>query len=185
MAPAGSYSIDSNNDVCEPVTIIAGVGMAMSAYSGLQASNAAKAQGAEADRQGRFNAQMTEYAALDAESRGREQAAGVLRDADALKGEQNAAAAANGVTAGYGTLAQIAEQTDFFAALDANTATSDASRDAWTARTQGVEAMRAGRSANAQARQQSNAILLNTGATVGMQWYQMMKKPPPPPADTL
>jgi len=133
-------------------------------------ANAAKKQGKEAARQGKFNAQMAEYAALDAEARGRVQAAGVLRDADLLQGEQNVAAAANGVTAGYGTMAQAAAQTDFFAELDANTVLDDAARDAYTARTQGAEAMRAGRSAQAQANRSGNAILLNTAAGIASKW---------------
>jgi hypothetical protein len=87
--------------------------------------------------------------------------------------------ASNGVTAGYGTMADISSQTDFFGKLDANTALDDASRDAWTARTQGAEAMRQGRSAQSQANRSANAILVQTGAQLATQWINRPKKPPP------
>lgn len=160
--------------MCEPVTILAGVAAAGTVASGVSAHKAAKAQGKEAARQGKFNAQMAEYAALDAERRGREQAAVIMRQTDQIKGEQNNAAAASGVTAGYGTLAQAAAQTDFFAKLDVNTALDDATRDAWTARTQGAEAIRGAASAQKQAYRSANATILQTGTKLASQWYGAM-----------
>lgn len=156
--------------MCDPITAIAVASTTATVASGVSNAKAAKRQGREAARQGQFNAQMAEYAALDAERRGREEAAAIQRQANSLKGEQRAAAAANGLTAGYGTLGVADAQANFFADIDAQTALDDAAMQANTARTQGAEAVRAGNAAQKQAYRSANATLLNTGLSVAAKW---------------
>jgi hypothetical protein len=153
--------------MCEPVTIALA---ATAVVGGVMQADAAKKQGAEAKRQGRYSAQMAEYAARDATRRGQEQAAAIDREGRKLQGEQRAAAAGAGLTAGYGTLGEAEAQADFFSELDRNTALDDAARDALAARTQGAEAIRSGNAAAKQANRSANAILLNTAGSLAARW---------------
>ena len=93
-------------------------------------------QGKATQQTARNNAQLAEAQARDAQLRGEQQVQEVNRRAASLKAAQRASLAARGVDAGYGTAADIQDQTDFFAATDSATARSNAAREAWSLRNQ-------------------------------------------------
>jgi hypothetical protein len=104
-------------------------GTAVSAYSGYQQSKAASAVA-------KNNATMAEYAARDAQRRGELEAVELQRKGASLKSAQRANMAAKGLDLGYGTAADLQDQTDFFTQSDVATARTNASKEAWSRRAQ-------------------------------------------------
>lgn len=117
---------------------IAIAGAVMSAYSSYQSSQANKAA---ANAQGQVqanNAQMAEYQAEDAITRGDQAAQAQGMRTNRLKGTQRAALASNGVDLGVGSALQIQTDTDYFGQVDKTTITDNAAREAWGYRAQGA-----------------------------------------------
>lgn len=84
------------------------------------------------------NAKTAEWQAQDAERRGAQDAMDVQRKAAALKSSQRVSLASKGLDLGYGTAADIQDQTDFFGQIDATTARDNSAREAWARRAQKV-----------------------------------------------
>lgn len=117
--------------MCEPVTMsLLAAGTLFSAYGTYQ-------QGQAAQDAARYNAQMAEYAAQDAERRGEEDALAVRRKAASLKSSQRVDLASRGLDIGYGTAQDLQDQTDFFGEQDVATARYNARTQAWSARAGG------------------------------------------------
>lgn len=105
----------------------AGTGIsALGAYSQAQTNKAM----AEA------NAKNAEVQAQDALRRGEKDAQEVQRRAAAYKSAQRTALAKSGLDLTYGTAADLQDQTDFFGQADADTARSNARREAWARQSQ-------------------------------------------------
>jgi len=84
------------------------------------------------------NAKVAEYQAQDIQRRGEEDAQAIQRRAAALKSSQRVNLASKGLDLGYGTAADLQDQTDFFAASDVATARTNAAKDAWGKRAMGA-----------------------------------------------
>ena len=119
--------------MCEPVSI----GIMLASSAGLQAFSAygdAKSQKGQANFAAGVadnNAVLADAAAVDAVQRGGEEANKVLREGRKIAGQQRLAAAASGVDVKTGAPAQLVDETDFFADLDATTVRNNAARAAW------------------------------------------------------
>jgi hypothetical protein len=155
--------------MCEPATI-AMISMAASvAGTGISAISAMNQ--ASANKQiAQNNATVADYQAQDIQRRGEEDAQAVQRRAAAIKSAQRVNLASKGLDLGYGTAADLQDQTDFFAASDAATARTNAAKDAW-----GKRAMGANYRAEASAQNPMLAgagTLLGGGAQVADKWYR-------------
>jgi hypothetical protein len=84
------------------------------------------------------NAKVAEYQAQDIQRRGEEDAQVVQRKAAALKSSQRVNLASKGLDLGYGTAADLQDQTDFFAQSDVATVRTNAAKDAWGKRAMGA-----------------------------------------------
>lgn len=134
-------------------------------------------QGQVAKQVGRNNAQMAETAAMDAQKRGEEEAAAVQRKGASLKSAQRVSLASKGLDLGYGTAADLQDQTDFFTQSDAATVRTNAGREAWNLRARGQQSLALGKAEARNANMQAAGTLLSGGGQVADKWYAM-KKPP-------
>lgn len=167
--------------MCEPATISMGLmiaGAASNAVGAYAGAKTSKRVGEYQSKVAAYNAQMDEYRAGDAISRGQTAVATQrLKTAD-IKGSQRARLAARGVALDEGSAFNILADTDFMGELDANTIGLNAEREAWALRSQAAM----GRT-NAQAlRAHADAInptqaafssLLSSGGSVASSWYRL------------
>lgn len=154
--------------MCEPATI-AMISMAASvAGTGISAISAMNQ--ASANKQiAQNNATVAEYQAQDAQRRGEDDAQAIQRRAAAIKSSQRVNLASKGLDLGYGTAADLQDQTDFFAQSDVATARTNAAKDAW-----GKRAMGANYRAEASAQNPLMAgagTLLGGAGQVADKWY--------------
>jgi hypothetical protein len=170
--------------MCDPLSISIGTalgasGSAAAALGGsvlaLGASGAMGAygqyqQGQVAKQVGRNNQIAAEYAAADAVKRGEEQAIDVRRKADQIKGAQRSRMAAAGLDLTTGTPAELQAQTDFFGQQDVYTTRTNANREAWSLRNQGVQAQALGRAEARQANLSAFSTLLSTAGQTASKW---------------
>jgi hypothetical protein len=119
------------------------------------------------------NAIMAGYAAKDAQARGEEEAAAIQRKAASLKSSQRVSLASKGLDLGYGTAADLQDQTDFFAQSDAATARTNAGREAWRGNTQAQDFRSQGAAASYNGMMSATGSLLTGGAQVADKWYTM------------
>lgn len=157
--------------MCEPTTIA----MIAMAAGGVMSAKASYDQGQVAKQVGKNNAQMAEYAAQDAQRRGEEEAAKVRRKGADIKSAQRATLAAKGLDLGFGTSADLQDQTDFFAESDMATTRDNARRQAWNARAQGQQALAMGKAEAQNANMQAMGTLLGTAGGVADKWYSYNK----------
>lgn len=160
--------------MCEPTTLA----LVATAAAGAMSAKASYDQGQVAKQVGRNNATMAEYAAQDAQKRGEEEAAAIQRKGAALKSAQRVSLAAKGLDIGYGTAADLQDQTDFFTQSDAATARTNARREAWSLQSRGQQAMFEGNAAARNANLQAAGTLLGTAGSVSDKWYTYNKKGP-------
>ena len=153
--------------MCEPTTVTM---IAMAAGTAISAKSAYD-QGQVAEQTAANNAQMAETAALDAQRRGEEEAMQVQRRGAALKSAQRVSLASKGLDLGYGTAADLQDQTDFFTQSDAATTRTNAGREAWNLRARGQQALAQGRAAASNANMQAAGSLLGGGGKVADKWY--------------
>ena len=139
-------------------------GTVLSAGSMYQQGQAAKQTAAN-------NAQMAEIAAQDAQRRGEEQAIDVQRKGAALKSAQRVSLAAKGLDLGYGTAADLQDQTDFFTASDVATTRTNAGREAWNMRAKGQAMLQQGKADALNATYQAGGSLLTGAGRVSDRWY--------------
>jgi hypothetical protein len=150
--------------MCEVNTILMVVGMGMQAQ-------AQHNQGKIAEQTAENNAIMAEHAAKDALARGEQEAIEVQRRGAALKSKQRVAFAANGMDLGYGTTADILDQTDFFTQADVATTRTNAGLEAWRYRAQGTDTLAQGKAAKSQANLQAAGTLVSGAGKVADSWY--------------
>lgn len=159
--------------MCEPTTIA----LIATATAGAMSAKASYDQGQVAKQVGRNNATMAEYAAQDAQRRGEEDAAAIQRKGAALKSAQRVSLAAKGLDLGYGTAADLQDQTDFFTQSDVATTRTNAAREAWNMRARGQQAMFEGNAAARNANMQAAGSLLGGAGQVADKWYTYKKGP--------
>lgn len=141
--------------------------MASTALSVVSGLNQAKAS----EQIAKNNAKTAEYAAQDAQRRGEEQAIEVQRKGAALKSSQRAAMAAKGLDLGYGTAADIQDQTDFFTQSDVATTRTNAANEAWSRRAQKANYQAEAQSLHNNAPLQAAGSLLSSASSVANRWY--------------
>jgi hypothetical protein len=120
----------------------------------------------------RNNATMAEYAAEDAQRKGEQDAMEVQRRAAALKSAQRVGAAAHGLDLGYGTPADLQDQTDFFAQEDVNTVRNNARKDAWGYRAQGQNYRTQASAAQSNGQLAVMGTMLGGAGQVASKWYR-------------
>ena len=143
---------------------LSAAGTGLAAVGAVQQSQMAKAT-AEA------NAKTAEMQAQDALKRGEQDAIDTQRKAAAFKSGQRVSMASKGLDLGYGSAADIQDQTDFFAQTDAATARNNAAKEAWARRAQ-----KAGFQAEAAAARPwlaGGSTLLAGAGQVADRWYRM------------
>ena len=144
-------------------------GTALSAGSAYQ-------QGQVAEKTAANNAQMAEYAAQDAQRRGEEEATAVQRKGAALKSAQRVSLAAKGLDLGYGTAADLQDQTDFFTQSDVATTRTNAAREAWNSRARGQAMLTQGRADSLNSMYQAGGSLLSGAGMVADKWNTYTRK---------
>lgn len=145
------------------MTALSVASMALSAMSAVQQSKTTKAI-AES------NAKTAEIRAQEAERLGEQRAIEVQRKGAALKSSQQVAMAAKGLDLGYGTAADLQDQTDFFTQSDVATTRTNTRKDAYGYRAQGANYQA---QANAENPTMAGATSLLAGANqVASRWYK-------------
>lgn len=139
-------------------------GTVLSATSMYQQSQVAK-------QTAKNNAKSAEYAAQDAMRRGEEDAIAVQRKGAALKSSQRVSQAARGLDIGYGTAADLQDQTDFFTQSDVATTRSNARREAWSIQARGQQALAQGKADALNNMYGAAGSLLGGAGRVSDRWY--------------
>jgi hypothetical protein len=148
-------------------TFMAGTALASTALSAKSAMDQASATQQIANN----NAKMAEYAATDAQAKGEEDAQAIQRKAAALKSSQRVGLAAHGLDLGYGTAADLQDQTDFFAQSDAATARTNARGAAWRGTSQAQDFRSQGAAAAYNGNMSAAGSLIGGAGTVADKWY--------------
>lgn len=153
-----------------------GAGMGMQAVGAANNSKASRTAYEAQSQVNRNNAQIAEWQAEDATTRGQQSASRVRQKYSQLKGTQRATMAANGVDLGVGSALNILTDTDQFKDIDANTTLDNAAKEAWALRNQvaGYTAEADLLQARADAESPAWAAassLLSSGGKVAQSWY--------------
>jgi hypothetical protein len=150
--------------MCEAISIlIAGASLL---GSGLSAAGQLQA-GAEQKKLAEKNAKLAELAATDAEARGGVQAGLVRMRGSRTASTQRAAYGASGADAASGTALSLYGDTAAVSELDAQTARSNAAREAWGYRTQAEDFRAQGALAERQAAYGAASTVLGGVAQFG------------------
>ena len=176
--------------MCEPTTIIAGVGLATTLVGGVMEAQGQIAEGQAAAATGRYNRQVLRNAAITARhnarragERGREQVTDIAERGRFLSGRQLTALAANGVVVDSGSGLDL--QADMNRQIRRNIArtrqeTVDRQAgfitEAADLEQRGVLAEIGGSNAAAAANRRAQSTLINTGTTVASKWYGFSKE---------
>lgn len=164
-AGASALGMTSALSAVQAISLGATVGGAvMSGASMYQQSQTTK-------KQAEYNAQVAEMGAQDAVRRGEEEAMKVQRKGATLKSAQRAAFGGRGLDLGYGTAADIQDQTDFFTLSDMATTRSNAAKEAWNMRAQKRGYMGEGRADSLNALYRGSGSLLGGAGMVADKWY--------------
>lgn len=137
--------------MCEPVTLgLAAASAGMAIAGGIAKGNAEKNAGNAALSAAQQNKLAADRAADDALVRGEFEAGKVQAKAEQMVGEQRVGYASQGVVVDQGTALQTQVDTAGMAAIDMETVRSNARREAWGLRVQGINFLNEGiRSKNA------------------------------------
>lgn len=144
------------------MTAISAVGTGLSVYSSFKQ---AEAQQDAAN----YNAKVAEYAAIDAQQRGEQEAMKVRQQGDQLRATQRATMAARGLDLGSGTPMSLLDQTDFFSEADQMTVRNNAAKEAWAKRAQATGYRNEANSINPMLA--GTSTLLTGAGSVASQWY--------------
>ncbi len=144
--------------------------LAASTIGGLSSAYGTYRQQATSKAVAKRNAQLAEIKAQDDIARGEQEAIAYGRRARQFAGEQRVGLAAHGLDLGYGTAADLQEQTGFFAQNDINTIRNNAQRSAWNSRMQGQGYQMQADSLNPW--MAAGGSLLQTGGYVADKWYR-------------
>jgi hypothetical protein len=180
MAAAGSVAGLAGATAGTAGVMSAAQALAMAASIGGTAMSAGAMyqQGQVAKQTAANNAKMAEYAAMDAQRRGEEEAAAIQRKGAAIKSAQRVNLASKGLDLNYGTPADLQEQTDFFTQSDIATTRTNTQREMWNLRAQGQQALAKGRADALNATYQSAGTLLAGAGQVADRWYTYTRKGP-------
>lgn len=129
-AAAGTAATAAGLTTAQMVSL--GLSAAGTGLSAVGAYNQARTGKAVAEA----NAQNAELQAQDALRRGEKDAQEIQRRAASFKSSQRVSLAAKGLDLGYGTAADLQDQTDFFSQQDVATARTNARKEAWNLRAQ-------------------------------------------------
>jgi hypothetical protein len=145
--------------------------MAVASLAGTAISTMGAYSQAQASKQiASNNAKTAEYAAQEASRLGEKAAIEVQRKGAAVKSAQRVGLAAKGLDLGYGTAADLQDQTDFFTQSDVATTRTNAAKDAWGKRAQGANYQA---QANAQnPLMMAGGSLISGASTVASRWYK-------------
>lgn len=152
--------------MCEPISIMAGVGLlggGMQAYGQRQAG---KANQAIAHR----NARMSMKKAKDSEDRGKIDANRRRQQGVYEAGSQRAAFAANGVVVDRDSAAEVVADTGYISELDALTIENNAAREAFGHRTNAANGQFEGDLARSRGNQQAASTILTSSANAYSQY---------------
>lgn len=161
--------------MCVALPILA---LVASVASAAVAARGQYVQGKAQEQIAKNNAVVAGYQAEDAQRRGEEEAQRIRRQAAMLKGQQRARAAAGGLDLGVGSIAELQDQTDFFAQVDQNTARRNADLESWQARAQAANFRAEGANARAAGTTGAFSTLLSTAGSVAGKWYSFNPKTP-------
>lgn len=168
--------------MCEPVTILTALSVAVGAAGAIQQSQAAAGQASYQAAVNRNNAVLSEKAARDATERGElEEKQSRLRTSQMI-GSQRAGFAANGVVIDEGSALDVTADTAILGEQDALTIRDNASREAFNHRAQGAQFSSSAGMFETSASNAETAGFLNAGAsvlggvqTVAPKWYNYKK----------
>lgn len=170
--------------MCDPVSLA--VASTVATVGGtVQQASAQRAAGKAASNQAAYQAAVArnneiraQYAAEDAIKRGKIAENRARSEAEVLKGRQRAVLAANGVTVGVGSAADILADTARIGEVDALTIRSNAEREAYEFRAQGDQFASQATLADAESQNALSAskvsfrsTLLSGIGTVAQKWY--------------
>ena len=158
--------------MCLPVAALSAISMLATVGGTVMSMKAASDQASASQQIANNNATMADYAAKDAQARGEEDAQAINRKAAALKSSQRVGLAAHGLDLGYGTAADLQDQTDFFAQSDVATARTNAGREAWRLRSQGQDYRSQGAAAAHNGSMQAMGSLIGGAGAVADKWYK-------------
>jgi hypothetical protein len=136
-----------------------------SASSAISQANAARAKGAYDTSIANINARTAKDQAEDAIDRGNKAANQVRRQGKKVAAGQRLSAAAQGISATEGDIADLIDETELFSELDATTIRTNAIKEAYGYETQALNASAAGEFAGMAAENSAR----NTVLTGGMQ----------------
>lgn len=169
--------------MCEPVSgsVLVGMMLATTALAGYSAYTSAQHQKGVANYQAKVaknNAQSAEWAAQDAERRGKETQIENRRKYAAMQGTQRAALSARGLDVGEGSALAILSDTELFQEIDKGRIGENAAREAWAVRNQKTNYLAQSELNSADARAINPALagvsaMLNGGTQVASKWYTM------------
>lgn len=142
---------------------ISAVSLGMSAYSSQQQADY---QSKIADR----NAQIAENQAQEALARGEQDVIEIQRRGAALRSAQRASLGAKGIDLGYGTAADLQDQTDFFTQADVATARTNARKNALGYQAQAGGFAAEGANARYQGNLATTSSMLSAAGTVAGKW---------------
>lgn len=161
-------------------TYLALAATAVSAYSSMQAADAAERQGQAQKQQADYNAEVSRLQGLDAINRGNAAAEQQRRKVLQIQGAQRAAMGASGGNVETGSFADIQLDTATLGETDAQNIRTNSLREAWGYKAQstnytmaGQEALRAGEEKANYYRGQAAGTLL-TGTSIygkSMGWF--------------
>ena len=141
------------------LTAVSAVGSIMQGYSQQQA---AKAQAAASEQ----NARIAENSATDSVKRGGQEELRMRRRMSGLRGAQNAAAAAAGITLDSGSLADVQMSSATEAERDISINAENAQREAWGYRVEAVNHRNAASAARAAGRNAFTSGIIGAGTTL-------------------
>lgn len=165
--------------------------VAIAAFSAYQQSKQKKAESEYQAKVAKNNAQVAEWQAADAKTRGDAAANNVRRKYAALEGTETASLAARGIDISEGSANALLTDTSFFSDVDQRTTRANAAREAWGYQVQAqnfqtnaafyqagadaqnpwASAAMAGAAAYFGGNAGTNNTLLTSSTTVSPKWY--------------
>lgn len=156
-------------------------GMASGAFGAYNQSKAAKQSYEYQAAVQRNNAQIAEWQAADATSRGQKAEQAQRLKVAQLKSSQRAGFAARGIALDEGSPLNILNDTDYMGELDALSIRDNAAREAWGHRMQGANAgsdasMLSARAGAESPNSAAVSSLLTSGGAVASSWYRRSER---------
>jgi hypothetical protein len=155
--------------MCEPITIgLMAAGSLLDATGQIRAGNERKKI---ADR----NAELADFAAVDAEKRGATEAGLARMKTSKVVGQQAAAIGSSGVDIASGTPQAVMDETRAIGELDAQTVRNNAAREAWGYRSQGQDFRDQGKLDQQTSTFGAASTLLGGAAHIGPRAWKLVK----------